>query len=165
MNRPNNQSNLKKDPFVDFIQFQPVSKLTVESAKNLVLSGLKEHWGTIDNSLNPDLYAILEHYIAKGDDFIVGVYDKQVICCGALTKESQAVGRMQRISVDINFRGKGLASKIVDFLEKRAHIRGFKIIVVETTKTWDNAIQLYLKNGYKEYNRDEEDVHLEKILE
>ncbi|WP_371802475.1 GNAT family N-acetyltransferase [Candidatus Lokiarchaeum ossiferum] len=164
MNPNTAKKKCRSQQICDLIQILPVSDTTVNSAKNLVLAGLKEHWGYIDDTLNPDLYAILDHYIGKGDDFLVGIYENEIICCGALILEEYKVGRMQRISVDQNFRGMGLASKIVRSLEKQAKIRGMDRIVVETTNTWSDAIRLYLKNGYTESHRDPEDIHFFKDL-
>lgn len=164
MNHNAYEKSLQNRRIRDLIQILPVSQATENSAKNLVLAGLKDHWGFIDNTLNPDLYAILDFYIKKGDDFLVGIYENNVICCGALTQEKENVGRMQRISVDKNFRGKGLASKMVEVLEDRAKSRGLGKIVVETTNNWSDAIELYLKSGYVESHRDPEDIHFFKLL-
>ena len=42
-----------------------------EQARWLILEGLGEHFGYIDETLNPDLDDILHNYIIPGHDFVV----------------------------------------------------------------------------------------------
>jgi GNAT superfamily N-acetyltransferase len=46
-------------------------------------------------------------------------------------------------------RGKGVATKVLDELEKWATELGYKKCILETGKRQPEAIALYKKNGYK----------------
>ncbi len=50
--------------------------------------------------------------------------------------------------VSPNFRGKGIATKILIELEKWAKELSFNKCVLETGKKQPEAIELYMKNGY-----------------
>lgn len=63
-------------------QFQPIDQ---EEARRIVLEGLGEHFGVIDESLNPDLDDIQESFIVAGDEFYVPpwllhIHVRQVLC-------------------------------------------------------------------------------------
>ena len=63
-------------------QFQPIDQ---EEARRIVLEGLGEHFGVIDESLNPDLDDIQESFIVAGDEFYVAqwllhIHVRQVLC-------------------------------------------------------------------------------------
>ena len=70
-----------------------------EMARNLVLEGLLERFGFIDHSYNPDLKDILKTYGTDGNLFLIGFIGEELICTGALTKEKEDTGRIQRMSV------------------------------------------------------------------
>src|SRR5512134_385508 len=59
--------------------FQPADQVP---ARALVLAGLVEHWGWLDETKNPDLVDIAAAY-AQGA-FLVGYLDGQLVATGAL---------------------------------------------------------------------------------
>lgn len=136
-----------------------------EDAKNIILEGLKERFGFLDHSYNPDLNDILKNYIDNGDTFLVGFMNQTVVCTGALTKETEDIGRIQRMSVKEEFRGKGFARQMLQFLESIAKENGFKKLLLETNKEWASAIELYKSTGYSIYQTDEKSSHFYKLIE
>lgn len=146
------------------IKIVSVTKETQNEAKKLILDGLAERFGYLDESLNPDLNDIVENYISKGHFFIIGLYNDKIVCTGALIKEKKEVGKMVRISVHKDFRGRGLGKLIVNELEKIGIKHGYKRINISTEHTWHDAIGLYKSCGYIQYGQDSIDVHLYKNL-
>ncbi len=68
--------------------------------------------------------------------------------CGAIKQFSVDTMEVKRMFVPLNLRGKGLASKILNELEKWALELGYKKCMLETGKRQPEAIALYKKNGY-----------------
>lgn len=143
---------------------EEVSKDTQEDAKRIVLAGLKERFGSLDESLNQDLNEIVLNYSSRGNHFLVGRINTKVICTGALIREEVDTGRIVRMSVQKEYRRHGLAQKMLKEIERRAQAKGFKRIVLETTNSWHDAISFYKKNEYKEFARNEYEVHMVKNL-
>ena len=133
------------------------------AARRLVLAGLGERWGWIDETRNPDLDDIAAHYVAPGHYFVVVEQDGELIGTGALVAEGtggEAAGRIVRMSVAPEHRGRGVGRALVEYLLDEARRRGYRRVLVETTREWHDAIRLYQRCGFVEYARDDEDVHL-----
>nr|WP_252187474.1 GNAT family N-acetyltransferase [Anaeromonas gelatinilytica] len=106
----------------------------------------------------------MQNYIGKGETFLIGLYEDDLICTGGLIEEDRYTGRIVRMSVKKEYRRKGVATVILKGLEKVAKEKGYNKIVLETTEGWSKAINLYKKNGYTESKRIEGNVHLVKKL-
>ncbi len=159
------------------IQFLPLSPEWQVSTKNLILQGLKEHFGTLDYDLNPDLDNIYDFYDHPRQKFLIGISNDQVVGTGALKSESRAnpeisgtledvgvVGRICRMSVAKSLRHQNIASSILFMLEKEANRFGYKKIVLETTKEWIGAQKFYRSCGYIEEGERDGDVHFFKVV-
>ncbi len=145
---------------------RPFTPADQSAACRLVLEGLGERWGWIDETRNPDLDDIAAHYVTPGHYFVVVERDGELIGTGALVAEEaeradrQATGRIVRMSVAPEHRGQGLGRALVEHLLEEARRCGYRRVLVETTKEWHDAIRLYERCGFVEYARDDEDVHL-----
>nr|WP_080844174.1 GNAT family N-acetyltransferase [Cytobacillus gottheilii] len=133
-------------------------------AKALILDGFLERFGFIDHNLNPDLNHIYEHYCLDGSVFLIGLLHNELVCTGALTKEAEGTGRIQRMSVKRTLRGKGLAKKMLKALEQKALNLHYSKLVLETNRNWESAINLYKSNGYSLEEEENQFVHLYKML-
>ncbi|WP_051412146.1 GNAT family N-acetyltransferase [Halonatronum saccharophilum] len=102
----------------------------------------------------------MKNYIEKSETFLIGLYEDDLICTGGLIKEDKYTGRIVRMSVKKEYRRKGLATLLLKNLEGIAKKKGYNKIVLETTKEWIKVIKLYKNNGYIEFERIEENVHL-----
>jgi len=143
------------------VVIRPFERRDQEAARNLILDGLGEHFGFIDESLNPDLDDIWLHYCGRGDAFLVAQTGDELIGTGALVINEQGIGRIVRVSVGRSHRRKGIGSAIVKRLLALARTRGVGRILVETNTDWHDAICLYARLGFREYDRDEVSVHLQ----
>lgn len=136
-----------------------------ETVRSLILQGLGEHFGRIDPTLNPDLDDIQQTYIKPGHRFIVVETAGELVGTAALITERPGIGRIVRVTVKPNQRRAGIGRTLVQHLIQLAQEIGCHQILVETNIDWFDAIRLYQKCGFKEYDRDEEEVHLSLTLE
>ena len=142
------------------------------------------------NSDNPDFINLVKHLdadLAKrdGDDHAfyaqfnktnklkhtVVAYENEVaVGCGALREFDPQSMEVKRMYTTPEARGKGIATKILNELERWAAELGYKKTVLETGKRQPEAIELYMKNNYNripnygQYADKENSVCFEKEL-
>ncbi len=80
---------------------------------------------------------------------IVAYYEDIAVGCGAFKSYSEQAVEIKRMFVHPDFRGQGIAQKILRELEHWASEIGYQTCVLETGQKQLDAIQLYLKTGYK----------------
>lgn len=134
------------------------------AARRLILTGLGEHWGFIDETLNPDVDDIDAHYLQTGQVFVVAEVGGELAGTGGLIAEGAETMRMVRISVDRQQRRLGIGRTLVEHLVDVARQRGARRVVVETTRGWQDAIGMYLRCDFTQYDEDEHDVHFVRLL-
>ena len=120
-------------------------------------------------SENPDfvrLVAELDAYLAirngKDNDFfvqfnkiemlhhVVLVFENELaVGCGAFKEIETGTVEIKRMFVPTAFRGKGMASMVVNELENWAKELGYKNSVLETGKDMKDAVGLYTKSNYQ----------------
>lgn len=142
------------------VEIRPFRREDQPAARNVILLGLGEHFDHIDPDLNPDLDDIEASYLQAGHAFFVADASGQVVGTGALVRESADVGRIVRVSVAPNRRRRGVGLAMVERLLRQARESGMRTLHVETNLDWHEAIRLYKVHGFREYDRDEQSVHL-----
>ncbi|TMU85028.1 GNAT family N-acetyltransferase [Bacillus sp. BHET2] len=142
----------------------PIEKHQSEQAKNVILSGFLERFGFIDHTLNPDILDITLEYDGTQHHFFVGKEKDNIICTGAIRKETEDTYQIVRMSVLSPFRKRGLGRIMLKFLEEKAHTLGARKLNLETNKKWADAIQFYKKNGYIYKEEDEMSCYFEKEI-
>jgi GNAT superfamily N-acetyltransferase len=138
---------------------RPFQAADQDAARRLILAGLGEHFGHIDESLNPDLTDIQATYIAPGHRFVVAWIGEERVGTGAL-RIAAPEGELVRISVSPDYRRRGIGQAIVAHLIDWARQQGLARLLVETNNDWYDAINLYQRFGFIEYNSDETNVYL-----
>jgi ribosomal protein S18 acetylase RimI-like enzyme len=128
--------------------------------QRLILAGLGDHFGEIDPKLNPDLDDITASYVASGHTFVVGEIEGTIVAAGGLIRVQEDLGRLVRVSVAGEYRRKGIGQAIIVYLLKVARQNGYRRLLVETNHDWTDAIALYQRCGFREYDRDEESIHM-----
>lgn len=145
-------------------QIRPFTPTDQQAARRLILEGLGEHFGFIDETRNPDLDDIWTSYVAAEQLFVVVHSADELVGTGALCVEDDAadqrIGRIKRVSVESRYRQQGIGRAIVMHLIEAARQRGWTRLLVETNHDWFDAIGLYQRCGFVPYDRDEESVHL-----
>lgn len=136
------------------------------AARALILAGLGERFGFIDETRNPDVDDIAAYYLALGHAFLVAEGDDgALVGTGALLFEPDGVTcQLVRVSVRHDQRRSGIARQIVAALLAQARERGRRRVWVETDEPWRDAIALYERAGFVAYARRDGLVFLEVAL-
>jgi ribosomal protein S18 acetylase RimI-like enzyme len=134
------------------IHIRPFAPADQIAARALVLEGLREHWGWLDPSLNPDLDNIVANYITSGHVFLIAEIGPVLAGAGAL-KITGDVGQIVRVSVSPPYRRRGVGRALIAALLVTARARGLTRVWMETNDDWRDAIGLYQRCGFEEYNR------------
>jgi GNAT superfamily N-acetyltransferase len=135
-----------------------------EEARRIILDGLGEHFGYVDESRNHDLEDISASYLAAGHPFIVAEAGTMLVGTGALVIEKERCGRIVRVSVARAYRRQGIGLALVTHLVSIARQGGLERLWVETNDDWVEAIELYLKCGFRQFAHGGGSVYLELDL-
>ncbi len=132
--------------------FQPADQAVVRA---LILAGLGSRFGTVDESLNPDVDDIQGFYVQAGETVLVAEHGGRLVGSGVLHREngSDRVGRIVRVSVADFMQGRGLGKRISQALLEAARVRQFQQVLVETNADWTSALRLYQGLGFSETRR------------
>ena len=128
------------------------------AARALVLSGMEEHWGTIDRTMNPDLDNIAQAYASS--TFLLAWEGRELIGTGALVEERDGVARIVRMSVAARMRRRGVGALILAGLLERAQSAGYDSVVLETEEDWVDAIAFYESCGFRVTDRHDGGVQM-----
>ncbi|MBW3112717.1 MULTISPECIES: GNAT family N-acetyltransferase [Bacillaceae] len=142
----------------------PIEKHQSEQAKNVILSGFLERFGFIDHSLNPDIHDISLEYDGNEHHFFVGREKDEIICTGAIRRESEHTYQIVRMSVLSPYRKCGLGRIMLQHLEEKAYSLGARRLILETNKRWADAIRFYQNNGFTYMEEDEVSCYFEKEI-
>lgn len=136
-----------------------------DACRRLILDGLGEHFGYIDETLDPDLDDIVTSYIEPGHAFVVAEIDGELVGTGALVSTDKDAGRIVRMSVSRKRRREGIGCALVTYLLSVARQRGFTRVIVSTEHGWEDALGLYRRCGFTEYRRDDVNTCLSLTLQ
>ena len=139
--------------------FQPDNQAV---AKALILDGLVEHWGFLDEDKNPDLEDIAGAY--EDGTFLVAWVNGEIAGTGAYLPRSETVVEVVRMSVSKNLRRQGIGVQILQELFNHASKGGYKKVVLETTRTWQGVIQFYQQYGFRFTHYEGNDAYFELDL-
>ena len=84
---------------------------------------------------------------------LVARLDGAPVGCGALKRLDGTCGEIKRVWTAPSVRGFGVASRLMDRLEALAAEQGFRAVRLDTNRTLTEARRLYLKRGYDEIAR------------
>jgi putative acetyltransferase len=144
---------------VTILPFQPENQAEV---KDLILAGLAEHWGTLDLTLNPDLDNIASTY--ANATFLVAWYQGEIVGSGALVPRSNQIAEIVRMSVAAKMRRQHIGRQILEQLVQHARDTGCSKVILETTATWHEVIEFYLRFGFHVTHSQDGDVYFELDL-
>ncbi|WP_433742243.1 GNAT family N-acetyltransferase [Falsibacillus pallidus] len=149
------------------LQFEKMTDETASGALDIIIQGLKEYFDPFDIKYNEDLVHFRQFYMESPEKYqmYIGKLNGEIVCTGALTIEDKNTVRIQRLSVQVEFRKMGFGAVMIMFLESIAAEQGFHKIVLETNRDWEKAIRLYQRALYIEETRSEEQVHFYKVLD
>lgn len=125
--------------------FQPADQV---EARTLILSGLVEHWGWLDETKNPDLDDIALSF-ARGAFLVARREGRLVGTGGLLPTPDPQTWQIVRMSVAADMRRLGLGRQILAALEFEAQQRSASRLILETTAAWQEVIAFYLRCGFR----------------
>ena len=80
---------------------------------------------------------------------VVAYENEKPVSCGAIKEYNPNTMEIKRMYTLPEFRGKGIATKVLIELEKWVNELGYEKCILETGEKQPEAIALYKKNGYK----------------
>jgi putative acetyltransferase len=83
------------------------------------------------------------------NNVVIAFEKDKPVGCGAIKKFSLEIMEIKRMYTLIEYRGFGIATKVLIELEKWAKELSYKKCILETGKKQPEAISLYTKSGYK----------------
>jgi DNA-binding MarR family transcriptional regulator/N-acetylglutamate synthase-like GNAT family acetyltransferase len=95
----------------------------------------------------------LESMRAPAGDFLVMRAEGDVVACGGLQRHTRTIGEIKRMWVDPEWRGCGLAGRLLSALEDRAAGLGYRQVYLDTNATLVEAIAMYERAGYRRIER------------
>lgn len=101
---------------------------------------------------------------------IVAYRENEPVGCGAIKQYDEQAMEVKRMFVPLEWRGQGIASQVLQELERWSKELNFHKCILETGEKQPEAIRLYHKNNYKvipnygQYANVESSVCFEKIL-
>ena len=101
---------------------------------------------------------------------VVAYHDAKPVGCGAIKPYDGKTIEVKRMFVPLEHRGCGIASLVLQDLEKWTAELGFEKCILETGEKQPEAIKLYHKNNYKvipnfgQYANVESSICFEKIV-
>lgn len=116
----------------------PVTEDELLSYYNLRYEVLRKPWGQPENSVRDEWEDQSLHVLMIDDA-------GKAIATGRLQYNSDIEGQIRSMAVAETFRGFGLGTQILKFLEQKAKEKNFSKIVLDAR---DNAVKFYGKNGY-----------------
>lgn len=129
------------------MQFEDLSESNQHEARTLILAGLAERWGELDESLNPDLDDMMSYY-GDGHTVLVRSDAGVVVGTGTLMPRDASVAEIVRMSVAQETRRTGVGARIVEELIAVAREWQIERVVLETNTDWTSAVRFYLNCGF-----------------
>jgi len=148
----------------DSLHIRPFETRDQDAVRRLILDGLGEHFGFVDETVNPDLDNIAETYVDGGHRFMVATAGDNIVACGCLVLESSIRARIVRMSVAGHARRRGIGRMVVHQLLDHARDVGVTSIVLETNNYWEAVIAFYESCGFNVYDRSPGNVHMKLKL-
>ena len=120
-------------------------KSDLNEVKNLHVLALKDADAYLGSGQWDDDINHIEEVYLKDGEFIVGLLNKEVIAMGAIKKISNEIAEIKRMRTHPNFQRKDYGQLILNRLEKRAQVLGFKKLQLDTTIKQTAAQKFYEK--------------------
>lgn len=145
------------------VEVRSFQKTDQRAARELIESGLGEHFGYVDTDANPDLREIHSSYPSLGSAFFVAEEAGQLIgTTGVIIKWPEA--QLVRVSVAKSHRRCGVATRLMQHCMDYARKGQISVLVAYTQPEWPDALGFYLHHGFRIYGKDDIDVHLRRAI-
>ncbi len=114
----------------------------------------------------PKKLEIDKQFFAKGGILFVLEHNKKIIGSVGIIKHKPKLARLKKTYLQKQFRGTGLAQKLLNKAVNFAKQKGYKKIILSTTSQMKAAIKFYQKHGFKKYktNKKKNQIFFQKQL-
>lgn len=109
----------------------------LDSALNEIVGGEQNRSQYIEHNSLTDIHDV---YIAYDGYAPIG--------CASFKRFEDGIAEAKRVYVSKNYRGKGIAKKLMQLIEKEAKKQGYHTMILETGRKMDVANGLYKNLGY-----------------
>ena len=131
--------------------FEPEDGPAVWDLHNKALEESGAHAG--NGPWDDDLRDPVSSYLAAGGEFLVGLLGAELVAMGAIRPTSPGSAEIKRMRVSPPHQRKGLGTRILLELERRAGACGFMQLRLDTTAQQKAAQRFYERHGYAEVER------------
>ncbi|WP_163444888.1 GNAT family N-acetyltransferase [Flavobacterium columnare] len=124
-------------------------KLIRTTSDNLDFKYLTHLFDEYLTDIDGDQKDFFAHYNNKYLAHVLVIYKNgQVVGCGGFKEYNQETAEIKRMFVHPDQRKKGIATLLLNEIEKWANEYGYQKFILETSPKLKNAISLYKKLGY-----------------
>ena len=116
----------------------PETKSELQSYYDLRFEVLRKPWGQHENTVRDEWEDQSLHVLMIDDE-------GKAIATGRLQFNSETEGQIRSMTVIEEYRGKGLGTEVLKFLEKKAIEKKYSKIILDAR---DLAVKFYERNGY-----------------
>lgn len=116
------------------------------AALAVIVEGLAERWGVYEPCFNPDLEDFPASY--RDSFLLIAKQGHAVVGTGVLQPIGPESAQIVRMSVVKTWRRSGIGSLMLAGLLGIAREQGFKRITLETTASWQSAVEFYQSRGF-----------------
>jgi len=102
-----------------------------------------------------------DFFSGKREVFFVAKFKKRIVACGGLKELSRDEGLLKRFYVAKEFRGKGLAEKMIKKIKEFAGEKRYKTIVLDVFKNNERAKKFFQKQGFQVFTPSSSEKWLE----
>ena len=136
-------------------KLREASNTDVETVKALVFSVLEEYGiPRGDGSTDADLDDIEASYTRNGGYFTVVEEGGRIVASMGVLRRSEDTCELRKMYALPAARGRGLGRYLLELALVKARELGFRRMVLETASPLQEAIALYKKYGFQEYQPD-----------
>ena len=111
--------------------------LDTEEYYSNIVGGLKNRLGFVPHNLSDSI-----------SDVIIAYVENIAVGCAGLRMYEEGIAEIKRIWVVPEYRGKHIATELMDLVEERARQTGFRKVILQTRSIMKEAVNLYTSRGY-----------------
>ena len=145
------------------MEFVPIAPHHDAAMAAIVRAALEEHGLDIPGTayFDPSLDSLSAYYDRPGRAYYV-LLDGETVIGGVGVAEFDALPggcELQKLYLAPAFRGRGLGSRMIRFIEDRARALGYRQIYLETHTALSAALRAYQRAGYRPIPRPAAVIH------
>lgn len=122
-----------------FTIIEPISDSDLKEYYRIRYEVLRKPWNQPENTTKDDTESTSTHILVKSND-------GNAIATGRMQYNSTEEAQIRSMAVIDSYRGKGIGSQMISYLEVVAKKKNIKTILLDAR---EKAVDFYLQNGYE----------------